>query len=141
MTHWLDTIYSVFTLALFIAVVTGAIYVVKTISTTIDETKKSLHDKGVNVSASGISVKTSKHMTREDYLDATQRNFVKAIQTSTTSTADSGGTPQHDGSQHHPPSIKRSSTSSSNRSVESAKKKSNLFGIRKTASKHSNNNA
>ena len=32
-----------------------------------------LNEKGVNVSASGISVKTSKHMTREDYLDATQR--------------------------------------------------------------------
>jgi len=141
MTHWLDTVYSIFSLALFVAVVAGAVYVVKTISNTIDETKKTLNEKGVNVSASGISVKTSKHMTREDYLDATQRKFVKAIQTSTTSTADSDGMSQQDGGQHYPPSIKRSSTSGSNRSVDSAKKKSNLFGIRKSSSKHSNHSA
>lgn len=118
-----------------------------------------LNEKGVNVSASGISVKTGKHMTREDYLDATQRsvllgtvfrpfppssdlfavhsNFVKAIQTSTTSVTDSGGMAQPNRSQSHSPSIKRSSTSGSNRSVDSTKKKPGLFGIRKSASKHS----
>lgn len=76
-------------LALFVAVVTVAVYIAKAISNTIDETKKTceslplplfpshpisrLGERGVNVTASGISVKTSKHMTREDYLDATQR--------------------------------------------------------------------
>jgi len=119
-------------------VVVGALYVAKVVSDTIDQTKKTLNEKGVNVSASGISVKTSKHMTREDYLDATQRKFVKAIQTSTTSVTDSDGMTQQNGGQHNSPSIKRSSTGGSNRSADSAKKKSGLFGIRKSASKHSN---
>jgi hypothetical protein len=35
-----------------------------------------LNQKGVNVSTSGISVKTGKHMTREAYLDATQRSVL-----------------------------------------------------------------
>lgn len=118
-----------------------------------------LNQKGVNVSTSGISVKTGKHMTREAYLDATQRSallrvpfppssdpptihsgVVKAIQTSTTTIPDSGLAAQPNGSQrqHRSPSITRSSTSGSNRSVGSTKKKSGLFGIRKSASKHSN---
>jgi len=66
---------------------------------------------------------------------AVHRNVVKAIQTSTT---DSGGMAQPNGSRHDSPSIKRSSTSGSNRSVDSTKKKSSFFGIRKSASKHSN---
>jgi len=138
MSDWLDIISFVSSLALFIGVVAGAVYVAKSISNTIDETKKSLNEKGVNVSSSGISVKTSKHMTREDYLDATQRNVVKAIQTSTTSVTDSAGMAQQNESRHHSPSIKRSSTGGSNRSVDSTKKKSGLFGIRKSASKLSN---
>lgn len=42
-------------------------------------TKESLNDKGVNISASGISVKTDKQMDREAYLDATQRYVILAI--------------------------------------------------------------
>jgi len=118
-------------------VVVGAVYAAKLISNTIDGAKKTLNEKGVNVSASGISVKTGKHMTREDYLDATQRKFVKAILTSTTSTADPDGMSQQNGSQQPPPPIKRSSTSGSNRSVEGTKKKTSFFGVRKSASKHS----
>ncbi|KAF9650424.1 hypothetical protein BDM02DRAFT_1431731 [Thelephora ganbajun] len=81
MSNWLDLISFVVGLALFIGVVIGVIYVARVTSNAIDETKKSLNERGVDVSASGISVKTRKHMTREDYLDATQRNIVKAIQT------------------------------------------------------------
>jgi len=138
MSHWLDVISSVVGLVLFVTAVAGAIYVARAISNTIDKTKKSLTEKGVNVSASGISVKTNKHMTREDYLDATQRNVVKAIQTSTTSVADPGAVVEGDRSPYHSPSIKRSSTNGSNRSVDSTRKKSGLFGIRKSASKLSN---
>ena len=69
---------------------------------------------------------------------AVHRGMVKAIQTSTISVPDSGVMTHSDGGQHHPPSMKRSSTSGSNRSVDSAKKKSSLFGLRKSASKHSN---
>lgn len=68
------------------------------------------------------------------------RNFVKAIQTGTTHTVDSDGVSQQDGSRHSSPSITRSS-SGSNRSVHSPKKKSHLFGIRQSASKHSNHSA
>jgi len=139
MSNWLDIISFVACLALFIGVVTGAIYVAKAVSNAIDETKKSLSGRGVNVNASGISVKTDKHMTREDYLDATQRSFVKAIQTSTTSVTDGGGVTKENPTQDYSPSIKRSSTSGSNRSTDSTKKKSGLFGIRKSASKHQSN--
>jgi len=138
MSNWLDIISFVVSLALFVGVVVGAIYAAKAISNTIDETKKSLNEKGVNVSASGISLKTSKHLTREDYLDATQRGMVKAIQTSTISVPDSSVMTHPNEGPHRPPLVKRSSTSGSNRSVDSAKKKSSLFGLRKSASKHSN---
>jgi len=138
MSNWLDILSLIVSLALFVGIIAGALYAARAISNTIDETKKSLNEKGVNISASGISVKTGKHMTREDYLDATQRNVVKAIQTSTTSVVDSVEMAQQNGTQHRPPSIKRSSTSGSNRSVDSTKKRTGLFGIRKSASKLSN---
>jgi hypothetical protein len=47
-------------------------------------TKASLNDKGVNISASGISVKTDRNMDREAYLDATQR-YVIVIRSSISS--------------------------------------------------------
>ena len=69
---------------------------------------------------------------------AIHRGMVKAIRTSSISVPDSGVMAHPDGDQHHPPSVKRSSTSGSSRSVDSTKKKSGLFGLRKSASKHSN---
>jgi len=69
---------------------------------------------------------------------AFHRKVVKAIQTSTTTVTDAGDMAQENWSQHHPSSIERSSTSGSNRSIDSTKKKSGLFGIRKSASKQSN---
>jgi hypothetical protein len=36
-------------------------------------TKASLDEKGLNLSAGGMSIKTDKRMDRESYLDATQR--------------------------------------------------------------------
>lgn len=69
---------------------------------------------------------------------AVHRGVVKAIQTCSTSVPDPGVMARPDGGQLHSPSIRRSSTSGSVHSVDSTKKKSKLFGIRKSASKHSN---
>lgn len=68
---------------------------------------------------------------------AVHRNVVKAIQSSTISVPDQG-VMAHPDEGSRSPSIKRSSTNGSNRSADSTKKKSGLFGIRKSVSKHSN---
>jgi hypothetical protein len=38
-----------------------------------------LKESGLHISDSGLAVKTSKHFNREDYVDATQRGFVKVM--------------------------------------------------------------
>ena len=39
--------------------------------------RHSLKEKGVNISDKGVSLKTQQRFTREDYIDATQRAFMK----------------------------------------------------------------
>lgn len=48
----------------------------------------SLKNKGLHISDKGVSVKTSSRFNREDYLDATQRGFIKAMGASSFGTAD-----------------------------------------------------
>jgi hypothetical protein len=38
---------------------------------------RSLKEKGVNLSDKGVSIKTQSRFSREDYIDATQRAFMK----------------------------------------------------------------
>lgn len=39
----------------------------------------SLKKKGLHITDSGVSVKTDKRFDREDYIDATQRSFIKTM--------------------------------------------------------------
>ena len=42
----------------------------------------------MNVSATGVSVRTASHYSHEDYVDATQRGFIRAMNASGFSTSD-----------------------------------------------------
>ncbi|EJF59435.1 hypothetical protein DICSQDRAFT_138567 [Dichomitus squalens LYAD-421 SS1] len=50
--------------------------------TSLTASYSSLKGKGVDVSQNGLSVKTDKKLDREQYLDATQRGFIKAFNAS-----------------------------------------------------------
>ncbi|TBU42500.1 hypothetical protein BD309DRAFT_866206 [Dichomitus squalens] len=50
--------------------------------TSLTASHSSLMGKGVDVSENGLSVKTDKKLDREQYLDATQRGFIKAFNAS-----------------------------------------------------------
>ncbi|KAG6827108.1 hypothetical protein H0H92_013179 [Tricholoma furcatifolium] len=66
-----------------ISIIGGAIYAIVLVSQKIREsvstTKENLKNKGYTVSREGVSVKTAKRFDRSDYVDATQRGFVKAF--------------------------------------------------------------
>ncbi|EPS94451.1 hypothetical protein FOMPIDRAFT_1134343, partial [Fomitopsis schrenkii] len=70
------------TLSIAGGVVFGLLYIVKAMSQVAEATKASLKNKGVNLSIEGVSIKTDKRWDRGDYLDATQRGFVKAYNNS-----------------------------------------------------------
>ncbi|KAF8869791.1 hypothetical protein BD779DRAFT_1583718 [Infundibulicybe gibba] len=63
----------------------------KQISEGVKSTKESLKARGLDISDKGVSVKTSKRFDRADYVDATQRGFVKAMESASFGKAD--GTP------------------------------------------------
>ncbi|KAI0631826.1 hypothetical protein C8Q77DRAFT_164862 [Trametes polyzona] len=108
MANWIDYLSLVVTLAIISALAYGGFLASKAISSAIESTKDSLKSRGVNVSKKGVSVKTSKRYDREDYLDATQRGFIKAMKASSggnqAGQATSSGTPEREGSlkeKHH----------------------------------------
>jgi len=72
-TSWFEFISSLFMTFLVVGVVVGGIYAFRTISATIEQTRNDLRSKGVNISDSGVQIKTNKHYNHEDYIDATQR--------------------------------------------------------------------
>jgi len=80
MANWFDVISFLLTASVFVGVVVGAAFAVGKISEAINTTKETLKAKGVNISDKGVSVKTSARMTREDYIDATQRGFIKSME-------------------------------------------------------------
>ncbi|KAL1744741.1 hypothetical protein HDZ31DRAFT_63802 [Schizophyllum fasciatum] len=45
----------------------------------MENTKAKLKERGFDVSKGGVSVKTSGRVERDDYIDATQRGFIKAM--------------------------------------------------------------
>ncbi|KAF8980666.1 hypothetical protein BDQ17DRAFT_1380486 [Cyathus striatus] len=73
----------VLSLLFFIGIVGGSIYgvmyVIKAVSSGIESTKENLKKQGLEVSGSGVSIKTSRRFDRENYIDATQRGIVKAL--------------------------------------------------------------
>ncbi|KAI0327859.1 hypothetical protein GY45DRAFT_1338507 [Cubamyces sp. BRFM 1775] len=82
MANWIDYLSLVLTFSIITALVYGGFVAVKATSEAVQSTKEKLKTKGVNVSKHGVSVKTNKRYDREDYLDATQRGFIKAMKAS-----------------------------------------------------------
>jgi len=82
MGQWLDIFSLILTTILFVGTIIGVVLLVKKISDGITSTKQSLKEKGWTVSREGVSVKTSRRFDREDYIDATQRGIMKAMNAS-----------------------------------------------------------
>ncbi|PIL32437.1 hypothetical protein GSI_05139 [Ganoderma sinense ZZ0214-1] len=57
-----------------------------------------LKKQGVDVSRHGVSVKTDKRFDREQYLDATQRGFIKAFNASSAGNRPASGSVDEDSS-------------------------------------------
>ncbi|OCH87124.1 hypothetical protein OBBRIDRAFT_796540 [Obba rivulosa] len=82
MANWVDLLSLIVTLSFVCGIAYGIYYLGAQYTKAIESTKESLKSKGVNVSKDGISVKTSRHMDHESYMDATQRSVIKALQNS-----------------------------------------------------------
>lgn len=104
-----------------------------------------LKSKGVNISSSGVSVRTKSHYSHEDYVDATQRGLIRAMNASAFATSDSiddlgssspGASPPSSGGR--PPVSRQGSqasvmTNSSSTGLDSEGKRRRHFGIGKRA--------
>ncbi|RPD53555.1 hypothetical protein L226DRAFT_613846 [Lentinus tigrinus ALCF2SS1-7] len=88
MATWLDYVSLVVTLAILAGVGYLIVNARKALSGAFESTKDSLKNKGVDLSSHGLSVKTDKRFDREQYLDATQRGFIKALNASTAGNKD-----------------------------------------------------
>ncbi|KAI0808299.1 hypothetical protein C8Q74DRAFT_1363695 [Fomes fomentarius] len=82
MAHWFDYLSLFLTLSIFAAIAYVYLNAKKAWSGAVASTKDSLKSKGMDLSSSGLSVKTDKRFDREQYLDATQRGFIKAFNAS-----------------------------------------------------------
>ncbi|KAJ4469307.1 hypothetical protein J3R30DRAFT_3409782 [Lentinula aciculospora] len=122
------------TIVIFAGIVYAVYTVVGSVSEGVKSTKDKLKEKGYEISDKGMSVKTSKRMNREDYVDATQRGLIRAMGASSFGT-NSNGTVQSPASTSpsaasaslSAPTLKHRSSSSSINSTSSGKKTS-LFG-------------
>ncbi|KAH7886772.1 hypothetical protein F5I97DRAFT_1927079 [Phlebopus sp. FC_14] len=79
MASWFDLFSLVITTLFFVGTIVGVIYVARVISSSVHSTRESLKSKGISISDKGVSVKTEKRFDRGDYVDATQRGIIKAI--------------------------------------------------------------
>ncbi|KAI3615118.1 hypothetical protein WG66_016876 [Moniliophthora roreri] len=70
------------TAVFFGAVIYGIVFVIRSVTESLESTKEKLKEKGYDISSGGVKVKTQKRFNREDYVDATQRQFVKAMEAS-----------------------------------------------------------
>ncbi|TFK51384.1 hypothetical protein OE88DRAFT_1735293 [Heliocybe sulcata] len=129
MATWLDVLSFIFTASLFAGVAIGVAYAGNAISNAMASTKESLKAKGVDISKSGMSVKTSGRYTREDYIDATQRGFIKSMSATSFGQQDPA---TGNGHANAPPLERRGSGASVNstNSVGEEKKKRRFAGIR-----------
>ncbi|EKM56363.1 uncharacterized protein PHACADRAFT_253434 [Phanerochaete carnosa HHB-10118-sp] len=80
MASWTDYLSLTLTISLIASAVYGVIYLREQLQKGIRASKDKLHDRGIDISAQGASVKThSKLADRENYFDATQRGVMKAL--------------------------------------------------------------
>ncbi|KAF8916073.1 hypothetical protein CPB85DRAFT_1432439 [Mucidula mucida] len=119
MATWVDFFSLFMTLGICGGALYGVIKLWESVTQGVASTKDKLKDRGYHISQGGVSVKTNKRVNREDYIDATQRGIVKAMNASSFGSANSSPTLSPTA-----PEMKRHSSSSS----ISSEKKSNFFG-------------
>ncbi|KAG7087316.1 hypothetical protein E1B28_013293 [Marasmius oreades] len=123
MASWFDVISFLLTALFFGGVIYGVLYLVRSVTQGIETTKEKLKERGYDVSAGGVKVKTSKRFDRDDYVDATQRGFVKAMEASTFRKGGAQTTPRSQSlGVDSPPLVKRTTSSNSVSSEKSEKK-------------------
>ncbi|EDR02242.1 uncharacterized protein LACBIDRAFT_309891 [Laccaria bicolor S238N-H82] len=135
MANWIDFLSLFATIAVVGGVVYGVIYIIEQVTTRIESTKENLKAKGLDISHTGVSVKTQKRFDREDYVDATQRGLVKVVNASSFRRGGASSDPTGSSPDISRPTKmdRQDSTSSvkSGSSGEEKKKKKGLFGSRK----------
>ncbi|KAM5541516.1 hypothetical protein V8D89_004706 [Ganoderma adspersum] len=82
MTTWFDYFVLVVTLCIVGGLIFAYVVAKEALPGAFETAKDSLKKQGVDVSRHGLSVKTDKRFDREQYLDATQRGFIKAFNAS-----------------------------------------------------------
>ncbi|KAJ7638361.1 hypothetical protein FB45DRAFT_826716 [Roridomyces roridus] len=82
MANWLDIVSLLATVAVFGGIIYAILLVSRSVDQGVQSAKEGLKTKGLHITDQGLSVKTSKRFDREDYVDATQRGFVKAVNAS-----------------------------------------------------------
>ncbi|KAF9265009.1 hypothetical protein L218DRAFT_997962 [Marasmius fiardii PR-910] len=128
MANWADVASFFMTVVFFGGAIYGILFVVRSVTQSIESTKEKLKERGYDVSAGGVKVKTSKRFDREDYVDATQRErsgFVKAMEAASFRKGGAGpSTPVRSPSlgTESPPLMKRTASSTSGLSEKSEKK-------------------
>jgi len=90
MASWIDVFSLIATLSVCGGTVYGVLYVANMISKNIQAKKEDMKARGLTISRTGVSVKTSKRFDREDYVDATQRGLMKAVNASSFRHGDDG---------------------------------------------------
>ncbi|KAF8308566.1 hypothetical protein DL93DRAFT_2086766 [Clavulina sp. PMI_390] len=78
-TTWTSYLQLVVVIAVVCGFMVATLYIVKAISDTIQNTKENLKAKGYTITDNGVAIKTNKRLDREDYIDATQRGFIKTM--------------------------------------------------------------
>jgi hypothetical protein len=93
----------------------------------------SLKTRGVDISDRGVKVKTNKRFDRDDYVDATQRSFIKAMGAASFGQASPAGTPTPKSTLNTPPLQRATSSQSYNSSISTEEKKKKGSGFMKRA--------
>ncbi|KAJ7666514.1 hypothetical protein B0H17DRAFT_1210561 [Mycena rosella] len=127
MANWLDLISLVATIAVFGGIVYAVLMMVQSVSQGVASAKEGLKTKGVNITDKGVSVKTSKRFDREDYVDATQRGLLKAVNASSFRKGAAAHEPGSSGQLQPDNSSLKSSSSFSSVASDGEKKKKGLF--------------
>jgi len=88
MANWFDIVSLVLTFSFFGGVIYGVVVVANKLKEAVGTTKESLKNKGLHITDKGVSLKTSSRYSREDYIDATQRGFIKSMSAASFGTAE-----------------------------------------------------
>jgi len=110
MASWFDIISLILTVGVVGGIIYGGVVISQAISQHVETTKTNLKKQGYTISDKGVSIKTNKRFDREDYVDATQRGFVKAVQNASFGKSQFSGSSPASSPGHSPLSSAQSSS-------------------------------